>query len=287
MVVGTLPLVWSCATQGNKDAIEIKQKNLEEQLTRHNKEVNEGFKTLLDINKDLRAKVTQLNDRVHILEQDIMKLYKQLMTRDNTKNPNTDLDPKDVAVKTAKVLSRLKDDSSFDDLKAYEELKSFGTSCISMIVNDLKHNLTGNPDFAGRIEKLIARFPVEQIKSQIETLIIEQVSKVSVVRIVRYTRDKGLSELVVPFASSVDDEFKSQLVLTLIECKNRAGIPVGLELLSSSDENVRLMAVTALKSVSKDDFGYRFFEKPDTKENQESISKFKSWYGSVKESVWK
>lgn len=275
----------SCTTNPkNEDALEIRYKHLEESFNLFTKEI---IKLLKEHGEIENARMKNLEDRIRLLQQDMLRVQRDLSKIQDAGKTTTNPEIQNLAVQTTKILTRLKGDPLYDDQKAFEDLKSLGVGVIPIVVSELKKYAVQIDEFVGKMEKLLARFAPANLSTHLAPLLKEKSVRVSAVTVIRHAKDKGLSDILVPLISDVDDEFKSQLVVALIECKNKAGIIVGLELLASQDDNVRFLTFTTLKSVAVSDFGYKPFDKPDTKENVKAIEDFKSWYNTNKENIWK
>ena len=75
--------------------------------------------------------------------------------------------------------------------------------------------------------------------------------------------------------TSDDPDLKIQAIQRDVVKKNKADIPKMVQELSSEDAALRFYAIQALRRLTNDDFGYRFYEDED--QRQLAIGRWQSW----------
>ncbi|MBI2932421.1 MAG: hypothetical protein HYY16_12285 [Planctomycetes bacterium] len=132
-------------------------------------------------------------------------------------------------------------------------------------------------EYMKRLEAVLSKFPPADLKIPLEEALRDPIARNPAARVVGTVGDRELSRILEPYTSDAEMDFCIQVGESLIRCRNQAGVPALLRALRADDKNTRLLAVAALRSVSKNEtFGYDFSKPADA--NAAAIKAWEEWY---------
>jgi hypothetical protein len=251
------------------DKIEKLSAKVAQQNEMHTLVVEEFRKQLGELNKQAAANdaiLKALQANVARLEEEVKTLRAQALAAPaaapapGDPNPRPDaprpLKLEEVLAEIEATLNNLRSGKLRED-EAAARLKPFAKDAAPRLFQELRASIT-KFDYAKQLERILARFPAEDLKVPLREALTQHGARESAARVAGATRDPGLGKLLEEHAGTEDEDFRLILGDALAACRNPAGIPLLVRCLRSEQPATRTIAIAALKRLNRgDDLGYR------------------------------
>lgn len=242
---------------------------------------------LVNANKGLVERVTQLEILVRGLETTVRHQDEQLKTLLAARavapatNPSVVNPPaapqkklEDILLEVETTVGQLRDGKLGAD-EAGTLLKPWARHAIPRLVEELDRSLT-RFDYAKKLEKTLAFMPAADLKLPLRDALQRRSVREAAARVVGQSKDKDLSKILEEHAESPDEDFRLAVGEALVQCRNSAGIPPLVASLKSEQGATRTIAASALKKANRgEDFNYR--PQLSAAENAASIKSWEDW----------
>lgn len=272
------------------------QDQLREELTdlklkveKNNTGQSYAVEQLVNANKGLVERVTQLEILARGLETTVRHLDEQVKTLAAARavaprNPADPANPaapapppkklEDILLDVETTVSQLRDGKLGVD-EAATLLKPWARHAIPRLVEELDRSLT-RFEVAKKLEKALAAMPPADLKLPLREALQRRSVREAAARVVGLSKDKELSRILEEHADTPDEDFRLVVGEALVQCRNALGIPPLVASLKSEQGATRTIAASALKKINRgEDFNYRPQLSPA--ENAPSIKSWEEW----------
>ncbi|HEX7901377.1 MAG TPA: HEAT repeat domain-containing protein [Planctomycetota bacterium] len=243
---------------------------------------------LVNANKGLVERVTQLEILVRGLETTVRHQDEQLKTLAATRavapapavpgGPNPPAVPakklEDILLEVETTVGQLRD-GKLAAAEAATLLKPHARHAIPRLIEELDRSLT-RFDYAKKLEKTLASMPAADLKLPLREALQRRSTREAAARVVGQTKDRELSKILEEHADSPDEDFRLAVGEALVLCRNAAGIPALVASLKSEQGTNRTIAGSALKKANRgEDFDFKPQLSPA--ENAPAIKSWEEW----------
>jgi HEAT repeat protein len=254
---------------------------------------------LVNANKGLVERVTQLEILVRGLETTVKHQDEQLKTlaAAQAAGPRAPADPgaaaktpaapqkklEDILLEVETTVGQLRDGKLGAD-EAATLLKPWARHAVPRLVEELDRSLT-RFDYAKALERVLAAMPPADLKLPLREALQRRTVREAAARVVGQTKDKELSKILEEHAGTPDEDFRLAVGEALVLCRNAAGVPLLVASLKSDQGATRTIAASALKKANKgDDYQYRPQLPPA--ENAAAIKSWEEWSEKFGKSIF-
>lgn len=244
---------------------------------------------LVNANKGLVERVTQLEITLRGLETTVRHLEDQVRTlaAAQAAGPRTSADPsavkpppgpqkklEDVLLEVETTVGQLRDGKIKAD-EAATLLKPWARHAVPRLIEELDRSLT-RFELAKQIERVLAAMPAGELKLPLREALQRRSVREAAARVAGLAKDRDLSKILEEHAASPDEDFRLSAGEALVLCRNAAGIPPLIASLKSDQGATRTIALSALKKLNRgEDYKYRPQLSPA--ENALSIKSWEEW----------
>jgi hypothetical protein len=282
------------------DALRDEMTDLKLKVEKNNSGQSYAVEQLVNANKGLVERVTQLEILVRGLETTVRYQDEQLKTlaaaraaapnRPEASTPNAPAQPaapvkklEDILLEVETTVGQLRDGKLGPD-EASTLLKPWARHAIPRLVEELDRSLT-RFDYAKKLEKVLAAMPPADLQLPLREALQRRGTREAVCRVVAQAKDKDLSKIVEELADAPDEDTKLAAGEALVNSRNVAGIAPLIACLKSEQGATRTIAVSALKKVNRgEDFRYRPQLSPA--ENAPAIKAWEEWAEKFGKSIF-
>lgn len=253
------------------------------------------------LHKDLSKTVMDLQQRVASLESTI-KAYEVEIRRLNEKLGRTPVPdaaaggPQNPPVKPDPVpdtlqsqmkeidtqMARLREGAPPEEVAA--ALAPVAAHAASKLAEALKDAIL-DIDRLRRLEQVLARLPAGDLRVPLAEALKDRARRSAAARVVGETKHRELSAILEAHTADADFEFCYLVGASLVRCKNPAGVPALLRALRSPDRNTRFLAISELRPLSGQSFGYDYAKGEEA--NAKAVAAWEEWFEKSRGSLFK
>lgn len=276
------------------EKLNSKIETLREIVNRLSEDIKDRLSELDKKDQNLLSELRQTQKEIADVQRDFQDLLKVASKSTTPAGSNSNSQPvlqkpEEVRMRALKALEQLQTTHWVDDAAAV--LLTNPEITAPIVSEELKR--AANPQrqaYMNDLVRIIARYPEKYSIDIVEKSITSESAflRMAAIDIVKSSGSNSLSQVVEKFMDKFDEYTKYTIAESLVFCKNKAGIAVLLNGLSTTDMGVRLLAIQALKSRATDgeSFGYRFELPPDSPDNTAAIKKWLEWWEANKDKLW-
>ena len=160
--------------------------------------------------------------------------------------------------------------------EAEAEVRPVAGIAAPRLIDAIGTNAT-DPDMVKKIEAVLVKLPVADLKVPLEIGLKDAARRVSCARVIGMTANHGLAKLLELYTADPDDYFCYEIGRAMLACKHRLGVPPLLRVLRAKDELHRMLACSELSRLNKrDPLGYDYKKSPA--ENGAAIKSWEDWW---------
>jgi hypothetical protein len=257
-----------------QDSLQDKVTKLEIQLTQKLDKANAVYDRLIEDFLKLERRVAGLESENQMLKIDIKRLTERVEQQGSSGSGRPAPAPgADVGIKIDQALAKLKTTENVDE--AAKELIPLAPYSVAKLMDALRQ--ISSLAYVASVEKVVAKFPVNELKGPLEEAGRDRVRRSSVARIIAAVGNGDLSKILEPYAGDSDPITQVEIGEALLACKNKAGVPPLLKALGAAESELRFRAILSLKRLNKGEtFGFDMNKNAD--DNAAAIKAWHDWW---------
>jgi HEAT repeat protein len=271
------------------DQIHDELTDLKLKVEKNNTGQSYAVEQLVNANKGLVERVTQLEILIRGLETTVKHQDEQLrtLTAAQAAAPRGPADPasakspaapqrklEDILLEVETTVGQLRDAKIKPD-EAATLLKPWARHAIPRLIEELDRSLT-RYEFAKQLEKVLAAMPPADLKLPLREAMARRSVRESAARVVGLAKDRELSTILEEHAASPDEDVRLAAGEALVLSRNAAGLPALVQCLKSEQGATRTIAISTLKKANRgEDLGYRPQLSPA--ENAVAVKSWEDW----------
>jgi hypothetical protein len=254
---------------------------------------------------DYKARIEQLDKRLTQVETAAARLIQHLELLSKTPGPQTPApgvpernpdappppDPTpiiDVDAVLAEAVGQMRKEMRAGAQESLaERLSAIATSAVPRLVEELRLD-PNHIEFSRNFQAVVARLPIAVLARHFREPLTEARTRGTIAETIGRSGDRALGGMLLEYASTTDETFRSQVAEALAKCRHSVGVALLVSQLRSSDETLRTLAILTLKKLNGGHaMGYEARFDPTGKPNVEAIQRWDAWYATRKDTLFK